>query len=209
MTVLSSPGCPLKTFLLGAGLSSVSLLPALCTPRANVVCFFSKIRPYFKGSVATSVWPSMWFSEVSNTWVSCNSMLGTNTWEMQQSGVQELDIQVSVQHHGLAFSAQTEPLMLCSNCTLWLVFGSLSSWSAMYSLWVRDGPSGLMLPTWWNGWFVPDLSQRETQNVGLVNDKRVSVWWRAWVLSKRSNRDATGNSVLAVTCCKTTAVCLA
>lgn len=44
---------------------------------------------------------------------------------MHQSGVQDLDIEVSVQHHGLAFSSQTEPLMLCASCTLWLIFGSL------------------------------------------------------------------------------------
>lgn len=53
---------------------------------------------------------------------------------MQQSGVQELDTRVSVQHHGLAFAAQTEPLVLCSNCTLRVVFGSLSSLSPTHSL---------------------------------------------------------------------------
>lgn len=53
-TVLKSPGCPLKTFLLGAGLSRMSLLAALCTRRGNMRVF-SKIRTCGNFCAATEV----------------------------------------------------------------------------------------------------------------------------------------------------------
>lgn len=75
----------------------------LCVLRGEThQLFFSKIRPHFEGSVATSVLLSMWFSEVLRIpkWaVTCPRQVLISR-KGGQSGVQELDIQVIDQHPG-------------------------------------------------------------------------------------------------------------